>query len=386
MIVDLHAHYPMHLLPPREADTQAWVLERWPGSAWRSALLEVLSRLFNYQGPGGGPGVTVDLMREGNVGAALSVLYAPFDEMDLHEPYGAPPRSRYVESLRRQMQIVEDEVGREAALGRAELARNPATLDAAIEAGRVAIVHCVEGGFALGADEAEIAATVKEFARRGVAYITLAHLFYRGVAQNAPALPFVPDPLYKLVFPQKGSSGLSRLGVAAVRAMVEHHVLVDITHMNERAIDHTLRLLGETGENPPLIASHIACRLNGGADYNLSDEVIEEIGRRGGVIGVIACEHWANDGLPKAKDFGDSVKAICEHIDRIRKVTGSDDHVAIGSDLDGYIKPALPGLEHEGRMRALGEALAERYGEALAERFCSGNVLDLLRRYWRGGP
>jgi hypothetical protein len=203
MIVDLHAHYPMHLLPPREADTHAWVLERWPGSGWRSVLLEVLSRLFNYQGPGGGPGVTVDLLREGKVGAALSVLYAPFDEMDLDEPYGAPPRSKYVDSLRRQMQTVEEETTREAAHGRAELVRNPAALDAAIQAGRVAIVHCIEGGFALGANEAEIAATVEEFAGRGVAYITLAHLFYRGVAQNAPALPFVPDPLYKLVFPQK---------------------------------------------------------------------------------------------------------------------------------------------------------------------------------------
>lgn len=386
VLVDLHAHYPMHLLPPREADTHAWVLERWPGSAWRSVVLEVLSRLFNYQGPGGGPGVTVDLMREGNVGAALSVLYAPFDELDLNEPYGAPPRSKYVESLRRQMQIVEEEIGREAAHGRAEMAGNPAALDAAIQAGRVAIVHCIEGGFALGATEAEIAATVEEFARRGVAYITLAHLFYRGVAQNAPALPFVPDPLYKLVFPQRGSAGLTPLGVAAVRAMAEHHVLVDITHMNQRAIDDTLRLLGGMSETPPLIASHIACRLNGGADYNLSDEVIAEIGRRGGVIGVIACEHWANDGLPKAKTFGDSVKVVCEHIERIRTATGSDDHVAIGSDLDGYIKPALPGLDHEGRMKALNEALADRYGDALAEKFCSGNVLGLLRRYWRGAP
>ena len=25
--------------------------------------------------------------------------------------------------------------------------------------------------------------------------------------------------------------------------MVEHHVLVDITHMNQKAIDHTFRLL-----------------------------------------------------------------------------------------------------------------------------------------------
>ena len=60
---------------------------------------------------------------------------------------------------------------------------------------------------------------------------------------NAPAIPFMPDPLYKLLFPQRGDVGLTALGEAAVRAMAEHHVLVDITHMNEKAIDHTLRLL-----------------------------------------------------------------------------------------------------------------------------------------------
>ena len=33
--------------------------EPWPGSAWRGVLLEVLSRLFNYEDPGGTPAVAV---------------------------------------------------------------------------------------------------------------------------------------------------------------------------------------------------------------------------------------------------------------------------------------------------------------------------------------
>jgi membrane dipeptidase len=382
MIVDLHTHFPMHLLPPEQRDTHAWVLKPWPGSRWRSVILEILSRLANYQGPHGGPGVTVELMRKGNVGVALSVLFAPFDEMDLSEPYGAPPRSRYVQSLRDQMTLVEQDIAADA---HADMATNPAAMDATMAAGRVAMIHCIEGGFALGETDAEITATVEEFAGRGVAYITLAHLFYRGIAQNAPAIPFVPDPLYKIVFPQKGSDGVTALGQAALRAMVDQHVLLDVTHMNDKAIDHAFKLLDGTGENPPLIASHIACRFRN-TEYNLSDDVIKEIGRRGGVMGVIDCEHWANDGLPKAKTFEDSVKVIGEHIDRIRRLTGSDDHIAIGSDLDGYIKPALPGLEHEGRLGALEDALVARYGAAAAKKFCSDNVLELLRRYWRGGP
>jgi microsomal dipeptidase-like Zn-dependent dipeptidase len=103
-------------------------------------------------------------------------------------------------------------------------------------------------------------------------------------------------------------------------------------------------------------------------------------------MGVIACEHWACDGIPTPKTFAESVNVICTHIDRIVSVTGSDDHVAIGSDFDGYIKPALAELEHEGRMKALQAALSDRYGAARAEKFCSANLLALLRRYWRGGP
>jgi microsomal dipeptidase-like Zn-dependent dipeptidase len=386
MLVDLHAHYPMHLLTPRKADTHAAVLEPWPGSAWRGIVLEVLSRLFNYQGPGGAPGVTVELLRQGEVGTVFSVLFQPFDEMDLNEPYGAPPRSKYVASMRSMMERVEEELAREHTLGRAAIVRNPAAMDATIAAGEIAFIHCIEGGFALGATPAEITQTVGEFARRGVAYVGLAHLFWRGVAMNAPAVPFVPDPVYKLLFPQRGKVGLTALGEAAVRAMAEHHVLVDITHMNEKAIDHTLRLLGGMSEPTPLIASHIACRF-GAAEYNLPDRVIREIGARGGVMGVIDCEHWSCDGeIPTPKTFAESVDVMCLHIDRICEVTQSDDHVAIGSDLDGYIKPALADLEHSGRMKPLQEALAARYGAARAGKFCSENVLALLRRYWRGGP
>src|SRR5215207_4703559 len=320
MLVDLHAHFPMHLLTPRQANTHAAVVAPWPGSAWRGVVLQLLSRMFNYQGPGGAPAVTVELLRQGEVGAVFSVLAEPLDEIDLDEPYGAPPRSRYVESLRKQIQRVEDELAREETLGRASIVRNPIALDEAIEAGRVAFIHCIEGGFALGATEAEIADSVGEFARRGVAYVGLAHLFWRGVAMNAPAIPFMPDAVYRLLFPQLGNVGLTALGEAAVRAMAEHHVLVDVTHMNERAIDHTLRLMDSS---TPLIASHIACRL-GKAEYNLSDRVIAEIGRRGGVMGVIACEHWACDGpIPTPKTFAESVGVVCTHIDRIRRVTGS---------------------------------------------------------------
>jgi microsomal dipeptidase-like Zn-dependent dipeptidase len=296
--------------------------------------------------------------------------------MDLDEPYGAPPRAKYVKSLHDQIKLVEDAIAADAQ--HAGIARSPAELKQVMGSGRVAIVHCIEGGFALGATETEVAINVKDFADKGVAYITLAHLFYRGMAQNAPALPFLPDWLYKLVFPQKSQTGLTKLGEAAVRAMVANRVLVDVTHMNDVAIDHTFKVLGP---DAPVIASHIACRL-GTAGYNLFDGAIREIGRRGGVIGVIACEHWAADGLTKPKSFEESVDLIDKHVARIYSITGSYDHIAIGSDIDGFIKPALKGIEHMGCMKALEAALVSRYDATLAEKFCSGNLLRVLDAHW----
>jgi membrane dipeptidase len=377
VLVDLHAHYPMHLIPPEQADTKAAILAQRPDSRWKAIVVDLLSRRLNYQGPKGAPSVTVELMRAGRVGAVLSMLYSPLDEMDLSLPYGSPPKPGYFDNLVAQMQLVEDHVATEP-LG-ATVAHDMAALDAALAAGTTAIVHAIEGGFALGSTPAEVDANVTDLAGRGVAYVTLAHLFWRGVATNAPALPFLPDWLYRLIFPSP-EVGLSDLGAAAARAMARERVLVDITHMSERAIADTFSTLGP---ETPVLASHMACRF-GKLSYNLTDDVIREVGRRGGVMGVIVCEHYTKDGLRrKVKTFDESMELIYAHIDRVREVTGSDDHAAIGSDLDGWIKPALPGLEHLGRMRYVQDALTTKYGAGVAEKISSGNLLALLRRAWR---
>ena len=54
--------------------------------------------------------VTEPLMREGEVGVALSVLYAPFDEMDLEQSYGAPPQQGYFQDIISELQTVEHHV------------------------------------------------------------------------------------------------------------------------------------------------------------------------------------------------------------------------------------------------------------------------------------
>jgi membrane dipeptidase len=383
MLVDLHAHYPMHLVPEARRRTHEQV-RAFSRRRWQARIVGLISRFANYQGPGDTPSVTEPLMVQGDVGVVLSVLYAPFDEMDLEQTYGAPPRGGYFSDILAGLQLVEDHV---ATNGEAAIAHSPVELDGLITGDEPVLIHCIEGGFQLGRDEAEVREHIRILAERGVAYVTLAHLFWRQVATNAPALPFLPDWLYHLVFPQP-DQGLTPLGRAAVRAMVENGILIDITHMSERSIQDTFRELeiADPDHRVPVIATHMACRF-GKLEYSFSNQTIRQVSRRGGVLGCIFCEHYITDGLGvHPRRFEESFEALCQHFDRIREVTGSFDHIALGSDLDGYIRPALPGLEHMGRMRALQDSLRDRYGPENARKICSANALRVLRSAWRASP
>ena len=388
MIADLHAHYAMHLVPEARGTVELAATARGRArlrDRLRALLVGIASRFANYRSFESGPRVTLSSLRAGGVGVVLCVLHSPFDEVDLERPYGAPPEAAYLDTLLAQADLVEqnltDKHGSTAAI-----ARNPAEIDAARAQGKIAFVHCVEGGFHLGGTPEAVDRAVARLADRGVAYITLAHLFWRSVATNAPALPFLPDWLYRLAFPQP-DRGLTELGVAAVRAMVRERVLVDVAHMSARALDETLTLLDELdpGRQVPVVATHSGYRF-GGQEYMLDSAAVERIAAREGVVGLIFAEHQILDGLRRraTRSFEQSLEVLSRHIDRIREITGSHRHTAIGSDLDGFIKPTLAGLQTMADMAALERALIDRYGDADGELIASGNALRLLRSGWGG--
>ena len=387
MIVDLHAHYAMHLLP-QSAGTPIDLFSTANGrdrlrDRIRARLIGFASRIANYRSFESGPRVTVPQLQQGRVGVALSVVYSFFDELDLDAPYGAPPEADYLPRLIRQLDMVEADIddGHAAA---AVVVRDPDALDRELDSGRVALIHCVEGGFHLGETPEAVDAAVTTLARRGVAYIVLPHLLWRGVATNSPALPFLPDWLYRLLFPQP-ELGLSELGRAAVRAMVREGVVIDLSHMSTRAVADTFELLDELDPDRrvPVIASHSAFRF-GHQEYGVDEETVRRIAGRGGAVGLIFAQHQLNDGVRRGNtsSFEDSFEVICRHLDRVAEISGSHEYTAIGSDFDGFIKPTMGGLESMTDMAQLEEALREHYGAEDAERICSANALRVLRNGW----
>jgi membrane dipeptidase len=388
MIADLHAHYPMRVINDMDPDTAAKLMKA-PGPTLRDRIqalvLKFANRVDNYPSWDGTYRVTPETLHEGGVGLAMSVLLRPFDEFDLDTHYAAPPEPGYFPRLIALLEAVEQEVATHDR-SRLRLVHNRAELDAAVADRATALVHCVEGGFHLGPTPADVDRAVTRLAGRGVAYITLAHLFWRAVATNAPAIPFLPDWLYRVVFPQP-AEGLTELGTTAVRAMVRERVLIDVAHMSARAFDETMMLLDELdpARGVPVVATHAGYRF-GGQQYMLDRAALEQIAARDGVVGLILAEHQILDGLRRrrTRSFEQSVEVLCRHVDRIAEITGSQRHTAIGSDLDGFIKPTLAGLQTMADMAALEEALTDRYGAEDAELIASGNALRVLRSYWGG--
>jgi microsomal dipeptidase-like Zn-dependent dipeptidase len=324
--------------------------------------------------------VNIDSLRAGKVMVALSVLYQPFDEIDLAKPYGAPPDARYFADLVALIDAVEADIAARPARD-AVVAHDHVELNAAAAANQVALIHAVEGGFHIGDSEQAVRANVQTLAKRGVAYITIAHLFFRRVATNAPAIPQLTDALYNALCPQP-DDGVQLLGRALMEEMVAQKMLIDLTHMSRASIDATLRLLDQVDPNAPVVATHAACALSAAAEYNISKEHVAAVHRRHGVIGLIACEHWMSVGRNKPRNFVETMDLLLEHIEFIHAATGSYESIAIGSDMDGFIRPSLKGLDTPEDYDNVRHRLIDKYGQDAADAMCYKNALRVLN-WWR---
>lgn len=163
-------------------------------------------------------------------------------------------------------------------------------------------------------------------------------------------------------------------------------IALDVSHLADTALWQVMEYW-----DGPVHASHCNCRALVPGQRHLTDEMIKAICDRGGVIGSVFCEQMLNP----AWDWDDPsthydvskrpMRAVVDHMDHICQLTGSSDHIAIGSDLDGGF-----GREHSPTdyntiadlQRFLDILRGRGYEEEDVRKIAHGNLVRFFEEAW----
>jgi membrane dipeptidase len=168
--------------------------------------------------------------------------------------------------------------------------------------------------------------------------------------------------------PQK-DYGLTELGRVFVRRAFALGLLIDVSHASDRAVSDILSLASEM--HGVVVATHSNARALADHPRNLTDAELRGIAATGGVIGVNFHGPFLVRGRrPKLSD----VVAQVEHLTQVAGI----DHVAIGSDFEGDIRPPAE-LADASRFPRLSAALARAgFDEPSIRKIFAGNALRVL--------
>jgi membrane dipeptidase len=167
--------------------------------------------------------------------------------------------------------------------------------------------------------------------------------------------------------------GLTDAGRALVRRCAQLGMLVDVSHLNAAGFADVARLGAA-----PLVASHSACHALCPASRNLTDEQLREIGRSGGLVGIVfAVPFIRADGHD---DPATPLSTLAAHVRHAAQVAGVD-HVALGSDFDGATMPAA--IADVAALPRLLDALRDAgFSAAEVEQIAWGNWRRVLALAW----
>nr|MBN1229457.1 membrane dipeptidase [Anaerolineae bacterium] len=172
---------------------------------------------------------------------------------------------------------------------------------------------------------------------------------------------------------------LTPAGKTLLELMSGLGMMLDLSHIAEeayfKALDHF---------EGQVLVSHANPRVFCPTTRGLTDEMICAVAERQGVIGIVPYNRFLKPGWAKG-DSRDEVglDVVCEAIDYVCQVTGSANHVGLGSDFDGGF-----GLEHvPSGMDSVADLVKIRpvlnnmgYSASQIEAILGGNWLRLLQQ------
>jgi membrane dipeptidase len=122
---------------------------------------------------------------------------------------------------------------------------------------------------------------------------------------------------------------LTAEGIRLVQELDRYRIIHDTSHLAEESF---WRLLDLTAGK--VIASHSNCRSLVPTDRQLSDSMIRAVASRGGIIGINFYDRF----LLTPEEYGKrraTLADVVRHMKHMCDLLGDDDHVGIGTDMDG---------------------------------------------------
>ena len=326
--------------------------------------------------------VDIPRLREGGVKAIFFALWVP---VGIAGEAATRRAQDLLGAVERQIEAHRDDLA---------LCLSSAQIRDARAENKIAVLLGIEGGEAIHND----LGILRQFADRGVRYMTLTHNAATEWADssNAPAR----------------HNGLTDFGREVIGEMNRLGMMVDVSHVSDAAFYDVLEV-----SRAPVIASHSCCRALCNAPRNLSDEMIQALAERGGVIHItfhdgflsqeyananralsseiaadvqadaqefgenearklIAMQRWSDDHIRAGRLPQVSWEKIIEHIDHAVRIAGAD-HVGVGSDFDGACMPL--GMEDASKYPHITDGLVRLgYREADIRKILGENTMRVI--------
>lgn len=326
--------------------------------------------------------IDIPRMREGNLSALFFSIWIP---SKITGPQAVKQALDQIDAVRETVRKHPNDL---------VLATTADEIRAARQQNKIAALIGVEGGHMMGND----LSVLRSFAALGVRYMTLTHMGNTEWADSSTDKP--------------AHNGLTDFGKDVVREMNRLGVIVDVSHVSDKTFYDVLAT-----SKAPVFASHSSCRALCDAPRNMTDDMLRDLAKHGGVVqinyhvGFLSQEfrdvEKAHPELQKEIDaeikkrcgndescssvVGDQIvreymqsgklprvdwTKIIEHIDHAVKVAGID-HVGLGSDFDGAMMPF--GMEDASHLPQITEALLQKgYSDSDIRKILGENTLRLL--------
>ena len=322
-------------------------------------------------------------MRTGRLGAVLFGIYA--QPQDYPADRWLPRALECLEALHREVAENAKDM---------EFAYTAADVERIHKSGKLAAMAGLEGGHLI----ADSIPVLRTFYRLGIRYMTLAHF-----ASNAFADSMTGAEVH---------GGLSKSGRELVREMNRMGMMVDVSHISDKAVLDAVEV-----SKAPVLASHSSAKAIAPIVRNMPDGVIKAIAKKGGVVCINFhagyLEKAAYDVYAKNRPARDEEIArlltsrgsdparwelvrdiqrkyfalmpkvdytvLLKHIDHVAQLAGPD-HVGLGSDFDGISGMVPGGMEDVSKYPVLVKGLiAMGYPDADIRKIMGMNILRVLR-------